>query len=124
MNLAGKVGAGIGKTIIVMSALPVHQLPVVEPQESEVIYLVVPPAVTAHTTVARPYSLVEQLSLTWYNFKNRSQRASDKALALSFALFITAAAGIWGYNVKSAIGVDIFPSQHVENFAPIPGWQR
>lgn len=108
-----------------MSALPVHQLPVVEPQESEVIYLVVPPTATAHsTTVARPYSLVEQLSLTLYNFKNRSQRASDKALALSFALFITAAVGIWGYNVKSAIGIDMFPHQHVENFAPIPGWQR
>jgi len=104
-----------------MSALPIQQLPLQE-QEAEVIYLVVPPAVALPTV--RPYSFAEQMSSMIFNFQVRSNRASEKALALSLAFFITVVAGLWAYNVKSAFGVDFFPQQHIENFAPLPGWQR
>ena len=106
-----------------MSALPVYQLPIEEQQSPEVIYLVVPQvAVTA--PVLRPYSLLERLSLMVYDAQVRSKSKSDKAHAIAFALSFTLIAGFWAYNVKSAFGIDIFPHQHLENFVPLPGWQR
>ncbi|MBI1333539.1 MAG: hypothetical protein GC165_11755 [Armatimonadetes bacterium] len=107
-----------------MSALPIHQLPVQEQQDAEVIYLVVPPTVEAPMAAPRPFSLAERASLWMMDFQARSRSASDKALAISFAVFATLVIGLWAYNVKSAFGIDIFPHQHLENFAPLPGWQR
>jgi hypothetical protein len=109
-----------------MSALPIHHLPIEEQQSPEVIYIVVPKTeVLATPALApKPYSLAERLSLAVYNFQIRSKSRSDKAHALAFALSFTLIAGFWAYNVKSAFGIDIFPHQHIENFAPLPGWQR
>ena len=107
-----------------MSALPVHQLPIDELENTEVIYLVVPTVTTAPTPVVRPYSLVEKLSLVFYNFQLGSRSKSDKMHAIAFALSFTLIAGFWAYNVKSAFGINIFPHQRLENFVPLPGWQR
>lgn len=106
-----------------MSALLKQQLPVQE-QDAEVIYLVVPPTVAAPLPTLRPFSVAEQVSAMLYAFRMRTYRASEKGLALSLALFVTVVGGLWAYNVKSAFGIDIFPNQHLENFAPLPGWQR
>ncbi len=107
-----------------MSALPIHHLPIEEQQSPEVIYIVVPKTDVVATKVTKPYSLVERVSLVVYNFQICSKSRSDKAHALAFALSFTLIAGFWAYNVKSAFGIDIFPHQHIENFAPLPGWQR
>lgn len=106
-----------------MSALPKHQLPVQQP-EAEVIYVVVPSVPAIQPRVANPYTLAERVSLFFYNARFSTRAAGDKSLALAFALLVTAVGGFWAYNVKSAFGIDIFPHQHVENFAPVPGWQR
>jgi hypothetical protein len=106
-----------------MSALPVYQLPIGEQQNPQVIYLVVPQAAVTAPAI-QPYSLVERLSLTFYNFQIRSRRQSDKVHAIAFAISFTILTGFWAYNVKSAFGIDIFPHQHLENFIPLPGWQR
>ena len=108
----------------VMSALPVYQLPVEELESPEVIYLVVPKAATSQAPTIKPYSMIEKLSLTFYNFQVGSQSKSDKIHALAFALSFTLIAGFWAYNVKSAFGINIFPYQKLENFVPLPGWQR
>ena len=109
-----------------MSALPIHHLPIEEQHSPEVIYLVVPKTdvFPALTPAPKPYSLAERVSLAVYNFQIRSKSRSDKAHAMAFALSFTLIAGFWAYNVKSAFGIDIFPHQHIENFAPLPGWQR
>ena len=107
-----------------MSALPVYQLPIEEQSSPEVIYLVVPRTAPALAPSIKPYSLIERLSLSLYNFQRGARTKSDKAHALAFALSFTLIAGFWAYNVKSAFGIDIFPHQHIENFAPLPGWQR
>ena len=107
-----------------MSALPKQHLPVIEEREAEVIYLVVPPVASLAPAVIKPFTLVEQASALVYSFQIRSHRSSEKALALSFAFFLTVVVGLWAYNVKSAFGIDIFPHQHLENFVPLPGWQR
>ena len=107
-----------------MSALPIHHLPIEELQSPEVIYLVVPPTAPYVAPIARPYSMAEKVSAAFYNFQLGSRTKSDKAHALAFALSFTLIAGLWAYNMKSAFGVDIFPHQHLENFAPLPGWQR
>jgi hypothetical protein len=110
--------------VSVMSALPAYQLPLEEVQSTEVIYLVVPPAAPVICTPPRPYSFAERCSIILFNFQSRSKSKSDKAHALAFALSFTLLAGFWAYNVKSAFGINIFPHQHIENFAPLPGWQR
>lgn len=107
-----------------MSALPVYQLPIEEQGSAEVIYLIVPQSAPTITREARPYSLAERVSAAFYDFQVRSRSKSDKAHAVAFALSFTMIAGLWAYNVKSAFGVDFFPHQHVENFAPVTGWQR
>ena len=107
-----------------MSALPVRQLPVEELQSPEVIYLLVPNTAPTLAPIPRPYSLLERLSLVFYGFQIHSKSKSDKAHAIAFALSFTLIAGFWAYNVKSAFGIDIFPHQHIENFVPLPGWQR
>ena len=107
-----------------MSAQPAHQLPIKEQQSPEVISLVVPQTANAHAPTYEPYSMLERLSLAFYNYKLNSKAKSDRAHALAFALSFTLVAGYWAYNVKSAFGVDIFPHQHLENFVPLPGWQR
>ena len=106
-----------------MSALPVYQIPIEEQQNPEVIYLVVP-QVTVAVPALKPYSFLERLSLMVYNFQVRSKSKSDKAHAIAFAVSFTLIAGFWAYNVKSAFGIDLFPHQHIENFVPLPGWQR
>ena len=106
-----------------MSALPNQHLPIQE-SEPEVIYLVVPPAVAAPLTTVRPYSLAERLSVVAFNLNVRTHSARERGLAIAFACFATVVAGLWAYNVKSAFGIDIFPHQHLESFAPLPGWQR
>lgn len=108
----------------VMSALPVYQLPIEEVQSPEVIYLVVPPSVPVTPPTLKPFSVIERLSLAVYNFQVKSKAKSYKAHALAFALSFTLIAGFWAYNVKSAFGINIFPSQHIENFVPVTGWQR
>ena len=107
-----------------MSALPIHQLPIEELQSPEVIYLLVPNIAPTLAPALKPFSMLERLSLVFYNFQVNSKRKSDKAHAIAFALSFTLIAGFWAYNVKSAFGIDIFPHQHIENFAPLPGWQR
>ena len=107
-----------------MSALPVYQLPVEEQASPEVIYLIVPQVDTIQTQVIKPYSMIEKISLAVYNFQVGSRSKSDKIHALAFALSFTLIAGFWAYNVKSAFGINIFPHQKLENFLPLPGWQR
>lgn len=107
-----------------MSALPVHQLPVEEQASPEVIYLVVPQVTSIQAPVIKPYSMIEKLSLAFYNFQVGSRSKSDKIHALAFALSFTLIAGFWAYNVKSAFGINIFPHQKLEDFLPLPGWQR
>jgi hypothetical protein len=107
-----------------MSALPAYQLPIEEQKSTEVIYLVVPQVAPASLPTPKPFSMLERLSLMVYNLQTASKSRSDKAHAMAFALSFTIITGFWAYNVKSAFGIDIFPHQHIENFAPLPGWQR
>lgn len=115
---------GLRNHSVAMSALPNYQLPIEEQQSAEVIYLVVPATAPAIAPIEKPYSMMERLSLAYYNFQVGSRSKSDKAHAIAFALSFTLLAGFWAYNVKSAFGIDIFPHQHLENFVPLPGWQR
>ena len=107
-----------------MSALPNFIQPIEELQTPEVIYLVVPPAEPICKPLPKPYSAAERLSVLLFNFQHASKAKSDRNHAAAFALSFTLIAGFWAYNVKSAFGINIFPAQHIENFAPLPGWQR
>jgi hypothetical protein len=107
-----------------MSALPKFIQPVDELQSPEVIYLVVPQTAPISRPAEKPFSIAERLSLAIFNLQHSPKSRSDKSHALAFALSFTLIAGFWAYNVKSAFGIDIFPHQHIENFAPLPGWQR
>ena len=106
-----------------MSAQRAYQIQPEEQHDTEVIYLVVPPT-TAPLYAPRPYSLAESLALFGMDLRARTSRIAESGLALYGALALTACVGYSLYTLKSAAGIDIFPTQHIESFAPVSGFNR
>ncbi|MEI7578305.1 MAG: hypothetical protein WCK51_15560 [Armatimonadota bacterium] len=106
-----------------MSAQLAYQIQPEEQHDTEVIYLVIPPTV-APMYAPRPYSLAESLALFGMELRCRMQSLTDSGLALYGALALTACVGYSLYTLKSAAGIDLFPTQHIESFIPINGFNR
>jgi len=106
-----------------MSAQRAFQIEPQEQLDTEVIYLLVPPTI-APIYAPKPYSLAEKLALFGMEFQARTREWADRGLALYAAVGLTACVGYSLYTLKSAAGIDIFPTQHIESFAPVSGFQR
>lgn len=106
-----------------MSAQRAYQIEPQEQHETEVLFLLIPP--TASPMYApRPYSFAESLALLGMEFKARTREWADRGLALYGAVAVVACVGYSLYTLKSAVGIDIFPTQHIESFAPVNGFNR
>lgn len=108
---------------MVVSAQRAYQIQPEEQHETELIYLVIPPTV-APIYAPRPYSLAESLALFGMEVQGRLRSLVDSGLALYGALVLTACVGYSLYTLKSAAGIDLFPTQHIESFAPVNGFNR
>lgn len=106
-----------------MSAQRAYQIQPEEHHETEVIYLLVPPT-AAPMYAPRPYSFGEKLALFGLELQARTRGIADSGLALYGAAALTLVFGYALYTLKSAAGVDIFPTQHIESFAPVNGFMR
>jgi hypothetical protein len=106
-------------------ALPKHQVQIEEQADTEVIYLLIPPAAASVVVHApRPYSFFERLALAGENLQLAWYARSNKFLALGISLFLTVAVGYSIYILKSAMGINIFSAQSLESFVPLPGYGR
>lgn len=110
-----------------MSALRQEQ-PELQTQ-TEVIYLVVPPAQAVVQTVD-PLTFIEWMSLMWLKLGLLRtpmflRSASDLFMTISSSVVITIG-GLYGlYMLKSWAGIDLIPGGKLEDFAPfLPGWKR
>ena len=100
-----------------------YQIQPEEQRGTEVIYLVIPPT-AAPMYAPRPYSFAESLALFGLELKHRTRGLADSGLALWGAIAVVACVGYSAYTLKSAAGIDIFPTQHIESFAPVNGFNR
>jgi hypothetical protein len=106
-----------------MSALRNYNPALEEQQETEVIYLVVPPY-AATLDAPKPYSMIERMALIYEETRFSMAKATEKLARFGV---IVAGLGVIGYSlytVKSAFGIDLFPHQHLENFTGLPGFGR
>ena len=117
-----------------MSALRAPQTD--EQSDSNVIYLVVPPTASMWgrppLVVERasiPLSLSESFCLQWVALvsllaSNDIKRHLDFVRLLAVVLVLGPVAIYALYLYKSAMGIDLFPTLHIEDFAPVRGWMR
>lgn len=106
-----------------MSALRANQIQPEKQHDTEVIYLLVPPS-TAPIYAPKPYTFAESVALFGMEIRNRARTMAEHGLALYGALAVTACVGYSLYTLKSAAGIDLFPTQHIESFAPVSGFNR
>lgn len=106
-----------------MSALRKHQADLLPVEDTEVIYLLVPPA-PAPTWEPAPYTLAERLALASMAIQAKFRPAGETGLATYAAILGVGILGYSVYTIKSFLGFDIFPVEHIENFAPVPGFGR
>lgn len=106
-----------------MSALRANQLQPSEQSETEVIYLLVPPT-AAPLYAPKPYSLAESVALFGMELQARTRVLSERGLAMYAAVAVTACVGYALYTLKSAAGIDLFPTEHLESFVPVSGFNR
>ncbi len=110
-----------------MSALR-QQQPDLQP-ETEVIYLVVPPAQAVIQSVD-PLTLMEWMSLLWLRLGLMRtpwivRSFSEGFMTLSSSVVVTIGALYGLYMLKSWAGIDLIPGGRLEDFAPfLPGWKR
>ncbi len=106
-----------------MSAQRANQIQPEQQHETEVIYLLVPPS-AAPIYAPKPYTLAESLALFGMEICTRVRSVAEHGLALYGALAVSACVGYSLYVFKSAAGIDLFPTQHIESFAPVSGFNR
>jgi len=106
-----------------MSAQRANQIQPEHQHETEVIYLLVPPS-AAPIYAPKPYTFAESLALFGMEIRTRVRSVAEHGLALYGALAVSACVGYSLYIFKSAAGIDLFPTQHIESFAPVSGFNR
>lgn len=106
-----------------MSAQRANQIQPEHQHETEVIYLLVPPS-AAPIYAPKPYTFAESLALFGMEIRTRVRSVAEDGLALYGALAVSACVGYSLYIFKSAAGIDLFPTQHIESFAPVSGFNR
>lgn len=107
-----------------MSALRKSELVVQEQQDTEVIYLLIPPTTVPSISTPRPLNFIEKLALVGEQARFALHRAGNYAFAVYFAVAATIAVGYSLYNLKSFAGINIFSNARLEDFAPLPGFNR